>query len=95
MTRDVKQYIRNCHTCRKAKAFRERYQGLLNLLSVSDRSWIDIILDFVVRLSDSKKYNAILMIVDRLSKMHHYILCTTNENEIIVEETAKLLIQHV
>jgi hypothetical protein len=95
MTRDIKQYIRNCHICKRAKASKERYQELLNSLSVSNRSWIDIILNFVVELSDSKEYNAIFMIVDRLSKMHHYILCTTDENEIFVEETAKLLIQHV
>jgi hypothetical protein len=35
------------------------------------------------------------MIVDRLSKMHHYISCTTDENETTIEKTVKLLIQHV
>ncbi len=35
------------------------------------------------------------MIVNKLSKMHHYISCTTNKNEITIEETIKLLIQHV
>jgi hypothetical protein len=35
------------------------------------------------------------MIVDKLSKMHHYILCTTNENETTIAKTIKLLIQHV
>jgi hypothetical protein len=27
--------------------------------------------------------------------MHYYISCTTNENETTIEETIKLLIQHV
>jgi hypothetical protein len=35
------------------------------------------------------------MIINRLSKMHHYISCTTNENETTTEKTTKLLIQHV
>jgi hypothetical protein len=95
MIRDVKQYIRNCHTCRRIKTARNKYHELLNSLSMSNRSWTDIILDFVTKLLDSRSYNAILMIVDRLSKMHHYISCTTNENETTIEKTVKLLIQHV
>jgi hypothetical protein len=55
----------------------------------------NIILDFVIKLSDNKNFNAIFMIVNRLSQMHHYILCTTEKNETTIEETIKLLIQHV
>ncbi len=93
--RDVKQYIRNCHIYKRFKTTRDKYNELLNSLSMSDRSWTDIILDFVTELSDSRDYNAILMIVNRLSKMHHYISCTTDENEITIEKIVKLLIQHV
>ncbi len=95
MIRDVKQFIRNCHTCKRAKTIRNKYNELLSSLSISNRSWIDIILDFVIELFDNRDYNAVLMIVDRLNKMHHYISCTTNENETTTEKTAKLLIQHV
>jgi hypothetical protein len=35
------------------------------------------------------------MIVNRLSKMHHYIFCTIDENEITIEKIVKLLIQNV
>jgi hypothetical protein len=95
MIRDVKQFIRNCHTCRRAKTVRDKYNELLNFLSISKRSWTDITFDFVIELSDSKDYNAVFMIINRLNKMHHYIFCTTNENETTTEKTAKLLIQHV
>jgi hypothetical protein len=95
MIRDVKQYIRNCHTCRKVKTARDKYHELLNSLSMSNRSWTNIILDFVTKLFDNRNYNAILMIVDRLSKMHHYISCTTDENETTIKKTVKLFIQHV
>jgi hypothetical protein len=81
MIRDVKQYIRNCHTCRRVKTARDKYQRLLNSLSMLERSWIDITLDFMTSLFDSKEYNVILMMIDRLRKMHHYISCTTDENE--------------
>ena len=33
--------------------------------------------------------------VDRLTKERHYILCTTNENNITTEATAQLLLQNV
>jgi hypothetical protein len=71
MIRDVKQYVRNCHICRRVKATRDKYHELLNSLSMFDRSWIDIILDFVTNLLDSRNYNAVLMMIDRLSKIHH------------------------
>jgi hypothetical protein len=95
MIRDVKQYVRNCHTCKKVKTARDKYHELLNLLSIFDRSWTDIIFDFVIELSDNRKYNAVLMIMNRLSKMHHYISCIIDENDTTVEKTTKLLIQHV
>jgi hypothetical protein len=95
MIRDVKQYVRNCHTCRKIKANRDKYHELLNSLSILDRSWTDITFDFVIELFDNREYNAILMIVNRLSKMHHYISCIIDENDTTAEKTTKLLIQHV
>ncbi len=95
MIQNVKQYVRNCHICRRIKATRNKYHELLNSLSVLDRSWIDITLNFVTELFNSRNYNAVLMIIDCLSKMHHYIFCTIDENEITVEKTIKLFIQHV
>ncbi len=95
MIRDVKQYVRNCHTCRRIKTTRDKYHELLNSLSIFDRSWINIILDFVIELSDNREYNAVFMIMNRLSKMHHYISCIIDENDTTVEKTTKLLIQHV
>jgi hypothetical protein len=95
MIRDVKQYVRNCHTCRRVKTARDKYHELLNSLSILDRSWTDIILDFVIELFDNREYNAVFMIMNRLSKMHHYISCIIDENDTTVETTTKLLIQHV
>jgi hypothetical protein len=95
MIEDVKQYVRNCHTCKRIKTARDKYHDLLNSLSIFDRSWTDLILDFVTKLLNNRRYNAIFMMINRLSKMHHYISCTTDENETTIEETIKLLIQHV
>jgi hypothetical protein len=95
MIRDVKQYVRNCHIYEKFKTARNNYHELLNSLLIFDQSWTNIILDFVTKLFNSKEYNAIFMIVNRLSKIHHYIACTIDENETTIEKIIKLLIQHV
>jgi hypothetical protein len=92
----IKRYVKNCHICRRFKASRDKYSELLNSLSISNRSWTDIIMNFVIELSKIKDdFNAILMIINRLIKMHHYVSCTAEENETFAEKTAKLLINHV
>jgi hypothetical protein len=49
----------------------------------------------VIELFESKDFNAILMIVNRLTKMHHYVFCTAAEEGTNAEEIARLLISHV
>ncbi len=52
-------------------------------------------MNFVIDLLMSNEFNVILMIVDKLIKMRHYIFCTAEEEDTFVEETALLLINHV
>jgi hypothetical protein len=92
----IERYVRNCHICRRFKASRDKYSELLNSLSISNRSWTDIIMNFVIELSKIKDdFNAILMIINRLIKMHHCVLCTAEKDETLTEKTIKLLINHV
>ncbi len=92
----IKRYIRNCHICKRSKSLRDKYFELLNFLSISNRSWMNIIMNFVIKLSKSKKeFNVILMIINRLTKMHHYISWVAEEDETTIEETARLLINYV
>jgi hypothetical protein len=65
----IKQFLRNCHPCRRAKTSRDRYHGLLNPLQVADQPWRHISMDFVVKLPTTKRgNNTIAVIVCRLSK---------------------------
>jgi hypothetical protein len=52
-------------------------------------------MNFVIELFNNKNFNVILMIVNRLTKMHHYISCTTTEKDISAKEIARLLISYV
>ena len=91
----VHRYIQNCHTYRRAKASRDRYNGLLKPLSILSLPWTNVTLDFVTGLPSSNGYNAVLMVVDRLTKERHYIPCTTDENGTTAEATAYLLLNNV
>ena len=91
----IQRYIQNCHSCRRAKTPRNRYNSLLKPLPISSCLWTDVTLDFVTGLPINNGYNAILMVVDRLTKERHYIPCTTDENGTTTEATAQLLLQNV
>ncbi len=52
-------------------------------------------MNFVTELLMSNEFNVILMIIDRLIKMRHYIFCTAEEEDTFAKETARLLINHV
>ncbi len=91
----IDKYVRNCHVCRRFKASRDRYSDSLNSFSISNRFWTDMIMNFVIDLSQNKKFNVILMIMNRLTKIRHYIFCTTEKESISIEKTTHLLIKHV
>ena len=95
MNKDIRRYVRNCHVCRRAKAPRDKYNGLLKPLPIPERPWMDITLDYVTGLPKSNGNDAILMVVDRLSKERHYIPCTCDEEGTTSEATAKLLVDNV
>ena len=88
----VSRYLRNCHICRQSKARRHAKQGLLSPLPVPQRRWQHLSMDFIVGLPDSSGYNAMLVVVDRLSKMAHAIPC---REDTTTEDLAELFVTHV
>ena len=52
-------------------------------------------MNFITDLLKSDGKNAILTIIDRLSKERHYVLCFINENGTSVKQTAEMVIQNV
>ena len=92
MRRDVDRYVDNCETCQRTKSRRNRAFGLLNPLPVSSGVWKSITLDYITGLPEVRGHDAILVVVDRLSKMAHYI---PTAKEVSAQETAKLMLHHV
>ncbi len=88
----IKHYIQNCYVCRRSKASRDRINELLKSLLILEQQWQNISLDFIIDLSESDENNAILTVINRLSKKQHYISCWSDDEEIFAEQTVKLLL---
>ena len=68
MLRDIRRFVRNCDTCGRMKAWRERRQGFLKPLPVPDRLWREISVDFITGLPKSEGCTNLMVITDRLGK---------------------------
>lgn len=73
MWRDIKQFIKECDTCQQKNFENILSRDLLQPLPIPSQNWIDISMDFIEGLPNSKEYNVILVVVDRLSKYAHFI----------------------
>ncbi len=95
MWKTVDQYIWNCYVCQRSKTSRDKSNNLLQSLLISEQRWQNIVMNFIIDLSDSYDYNAILTVICRFLKERHYISCITDEKDITVKKTAEMLLQWV
>ncbi|WVZ80995.1 hypothetical protein U9M48_028423 [Paspalum notatum var. saurae] len=78
MKRAVAEYVAVCDTCQRVKAEHQRPAGLLQPLKVLEWKWEEITMDFIVGLPRTQKgYNSIWVVVDRLTKVAHFIPVNT------------------
>jgi hypothetical protein len=87
MKRDVATDVALCDTCHKVKAEQQSPVRLLQPLKVPEWKWEEISMDFIVGLRRTRDgYDSIWVIVDRLTKVAHFILvCTTYTGAKIAE----------
>jgi len=74
LKRDVAEYVAICDTCQRVKAERQRPVGLLEPMEIPEWKWEEVGMDFIVGLPQTQKgYDAIWVIMDRLTKVAHFI----------------------
>ncbi|WVZ80969.1 hypothetical protein U9M48_028402 [Paspalum notatum var. saurae] len=78
MKRAVAEYVAVCDICQRVKAEHQRPAGLLQPLKIPEWKWEEISMDFIVGLPRTQKgYNSIWVVVDRLTKVAHFIPVNT------------------
>jgi hypothetical protein len=80
MRHDVECYVSRCTTCNKAKSQLNPH-GLYMPLPIPSVPWEDISMDFVLGLHRTKtERDSIFVVVDRFSKMAHFIPYQKSDN---------------
>ena len=75
MKKDVQKFCEHCIVCKKAKS-KVKPHGLYTPLPIPEYPWIDLSMDFVLGLpKTSNGRDSIFVVVDRFSKMAHFIPC--------------------
>ncbi|XP_061886375.1 uncharacterized protein LOC133636399 [Entelurus aequoreus] len=88
---DTKAFVAACRVCSRNKASHQAPAGLLHPLPIPSRPWSHIAVDFVTGLPPSEGSDTILTIVDRFSKMAHFVALPKLPSAL---ETAQLLVLH-
>lgn len=90
---DCLEYVRGCDQCQRTKSINKTSERPLQPLPIPKRNWADVSMDFITHLPKTKDgYNAILVVVDRLSKMAHF---TATRDDANARETAQLYFDQV
>jgi hypothetical protein len=75
----VEDRIRICDTCQRNKASKHKPYGKIILNQALTGAWEDVVLDFIVKLPESKEsmtktsFDSILIVTDRLTKYDYFI----------------------
>jgi transposase InsO family protein len=93
MERDVREYVRTCDPCQRNKLANRRPPGLLQPLPIPARNWECVSMDFITALpTTTSGFDSVMVVVDRLSKMGHFVPCT---KDITAPDAAELFFNSI
>lgn len=90
--RYVNRYVDGCDVCQRSKPTHHSRYGLMQPIPAGQAPWKRISADFIVKLPLSKGYDSIMVVVDRNTKLGHFI--PTNES-VDSDQTASLYLHHI
>jgi len=92
MSRYIGQYVSTCDLCLRTKPIRQAPVGKLHPLRILDSQWDTLSVDFVVELPLFSRHDAVMTVVDSVSKRAHFIPTHTM---VTVEGAARLFLHQV
>jgi len=92
MSRYIGQYVSTCDLCLRTKPIRQAPVGELYPLRILDSRWDTLSVDFIVELPLSSGHDAVMTVVDSVSKQVHFIPTHTT---VTVEGAARLFLHQV
>jgi hypothetical protein len=93
MKREIAKYVSECDTCQRIKASHLKSVGALQPLSIPSWKWDDISMDFIMGLPNtSRHHDSIGVIVDRLTKVAHFLPVHTTDK---TQKYAELYIDRI
>jgi len=92
MSRYIGQYISTCDLCLRTKLMRQALVGKLHPLWILDSRWDTLSVDFIVELPSFSRHNAVMTVVDSVSKQVHFI---PTHMTVTAEGAARLFLHQV
>jgi len=92
MSRYIGRYVSTCDLCLRTKPIRQALVGELHPLQIPDSRWDTLSVDFVVELPLSSGHDAVMTVVDLVSKQAHFIPTHTT---VTAEGAARLFLHQV
>ena len=92
MSRCIGQYISTYDLCLRMKPIKQALVGELHPLRIPDSHWDTLSVDFVVELPLSSEHDAVMTVVDSVSKQAHFIPTHTT---VTAEGAARLFLHQV
>ena len=93
MKKDTLEYVKKCLVCQKVKAERIKLPGKLHPLAIPEMKWECISMDFVTGLPKvSGGFDSIFVVVDKLTKVAHFIPIRTSAT---ATDVAQLFVKEI
>ena len=89
MFHTIVRYVKSCIQCKKIKTYRQNKQDLLKFLSIFERYFQNIFVDFITFLFTcsrrDKNYKHIMIVINRLSKKKKFIFLKNLDVKIVMQ----------